>query len=152
MNKQMKKNKKGFTLVEMIVVIAIIGVLAAMMVPSLLGYIEKANTSNNRAAATNVGRTAQAVLADLNDSAITGNYTGATKGASTKGVNMAGAGTSTEFKKAMSDMYAYDVFDGYFDITIASGSVQKVVYKKAAAPGTSTLTKSTKELGIYPEG
>ena len=34
---------KGFTLVEMIVVIAIIAVLAGMLVPAILGYVAKAN-------------------------------------------------------------------------------------------------------------
>ncbi len=37
----MKHNKKGFTLVELVVVIAIIGVIAAILVPSLMGYVKK---------------------------------------------------------------------------------------------------------------
>lgn len=36
------KNKKGFTLVEMIVVIVILGILLAIMVPQLIKYIDKA--------------------------------------------------------------------------------------------------------------
>jgi len=36
-------DKKGFTLIEMIVVITVIGVLAAIAVPSLMAYIDKGN-------------------------------------------------------------------------------------------------------------
>lgn len=36
------KAKKGFTLVELIVVLVILAILAALLVPSLTGYIDKA--------------------------------------------------------------------------------------------------------------
>lgn len=40
-----KRNKSGFTLVELIVVLVILAVLAAMLVPALTGYIDKAQHS-----------------------------------------------------------------------------------------------------------
>ena len=35
-------SKKGFTLIELIVVLAVLAILAAMLFPSLTGYIDKA--------------------------------------------------------------------------------------------------------------
>ena len=37
------KDKKGFTLVELIVVLVILAILAALLIPTLTGYIDKAN-------------------------------------------------------------------------------------------------------------
>lgn len=37
------KEKKGFTLVELIVVLVILAILAALLIPALTGYIDRAN-------------------------------------------------------------------------------------------------------------
>ncbi len=42
MLEKMRKNKKGFTLVEVIVVLVILAILAAILVPSMIGWIDKA--------------------------------------------------------------------------------------------------------------
>ena len=38
-------SKKGFTLVELVVVVAIVGILAGVLIPSIVGYIDKAEAS-----------------------------------------------------------------------------------------------------------
>lgn len=42
MLKKLRKEEKGFTLVELIVVLVILAILAAILVPALLGYIDRA--------------------------------------------------------------------------------------------------------------
>ena len=46
-----KSNKKGFTFVELVVVIAIIGVLAAILIPTMMNYVKKSRmrTANSNA-------------------------------------------------------------------------------------------------------
>lgn len=60
----MKKNNKGFTLVELIVVLVILAILAAILVPALLGYIDKAREKRVTTNAEAAFVAAQAILTE----------------------------------------------------------------------------------------
>ena len=48
-----KNNKKGFTIVELVIVIAVIAILAAVLIPTFSGVVEKANQNAAMQAARN---------------------------------------------------------------------------------------------------
>lgn len=49
-----KLNKKGFTLIELIVVIAILAILAAILVPAIINYVSQAGDSRDQANARSI--------------------------------------------------------------------------------------------------
>ena len=65
MNNKIKKENKGFTLVELIVVLVILAILAAILVPTLLGYIDKARGRKDVMTAEAYKQACQSVLSKL---------------------------------------------------------------------------------------
>jgi type IV pilus assembly protein PilA len=60
----MKKTNKGFSLVELIIVIAIMAILAAAIAPALIRYIDKSRRADDVTAAGTVLTGVQTAMAD----------------------------------------------------------------------------------------
>ena len=128
----MKTNKvKGFTLVELIVVIAIIGVLAAILVPSMLGYVKKSKVSAANSNAKSLYDAAATALVEMDsegNSVADNDYTWAAGGA---------AGSM--------DAKIVNYFEGVSTLTTASYTVE-------AMACTAAFTDDGTYAGGYPIG
>lgn len=127
----MKKTNKGFTLVELIIVIAVIGVLAAILIPTFANVIDKAN---RKSAFSDAKNALQLYLAE-----------------NTNGVNggkVVDDGTVFEVEKAGKKWYFIYRNSGLHeaDETGLSGAVAKIHTK----PACSDTTIDTSKIENFP--
>jgi type IV pilus assembly protein PilA len=71
LQKLRKNDQKGFTLIELMIVIAIIGILAAIAIPNFLAYRTKGQNSSAIAEAKNFYQTSLAYFADTTTTGMT---------------------------------------------------------------------------------
>lgn len=134
------KSKKGFTIIELLVVIVVIGILAAITVVSYSGVTNKANTTKALGLATSVADVANSYAADENNTgfpanaaAINGYTSGVVK--LPGGITVAAAAQNTPAKAAGTTTVSYmstaNNLGGciaYFDFTSTTSPYLKYIY------------------------
>ena len=134
MLRRLKENKKkGFTLVELIVVLVILAILAALLVPALTGYIDKAKKKSIVAETRQVVIAAQTVYDEKYGTVEQGTAMAALTDAQKTEVK-----SLAEVKGTIGDVTCTTAEDTTNHIAI--GTVNKVVYTSADGKYTCTYT------------
>lgn len=127
------KNKKGFTLVELIVVLVILAILAALLIPALTGYIDKANKEK---VISETRMVAMAVQTEASEA-----YGKLSAGGTLKGATWAADSDHVTNIKKLAEVLGSD--DKSFKADVyADGSIKTIVYDDGTY--TCTYTASDK--------
>lgn len=128
---RIKKNKKGFTLVEIIVVLVILAILAAFTIPTMLGFVNDAKSKAYIAEAREIYVAAQAVATEQ--------Y--ATKGSVSSLNGSVDASGVVTADAAMKTMLGSDISkSAKWAVTLTGGKVTEVVYTTPDGKKTVTTT------------
>ena len=157
MKKLGKSTKKGFTLVELIVVLVILAVLAAMLVPALVGYIDRARAEKEYQTAATVYGAAQAVITELyakDKLPASGKITNPTKLDSMDADDavIALAGVPDNIKYSFSFDKETHIIDGGDDCWVQIGDYKYTLTIEDGVPSWSAAKEADNRKGLNPSG
>ncbi len=121
------KEKKGFTLVELIVVLVILAILAALLVPALTGYIDRANNEKV------ISETRMAVMAA--QTIASEEYAAKSDKTLNASTSVTSNGSSVAYSAAIKSLG--EVSGTITDVTVTDGKVTSLTYS-----GTKTCIYS----------
>lgn len=132
-----ENKKKGFTLVELIVVLVILAILAALLIPALTGYIDKAKNKSLLAETRQTVMAAQTLVDEA--------YAKADIGADTVKIN----GETGTVK--VSEIQALAEVDGTIGaVEVTNGKITSLAYTKSGKTCTyKPADKATNSDGDY---
>lgn len=107
---QKLRNKQGFTLIELMIVIAIIGILAAIAIPNFISYRNKAYCSYAESDAQNIMAAISCYFAEPDNISISGIST--LTGDSTCKVTLSGENAATVTESSDHKVFTIAVTDG----------------------------------------
>jgi type IV pilus assembly protein PilA len=143
----MKKTNKGFSLVELIIVIAIMAILAGAIAPALIRYIDKSRKSNDISAAKTVKTAVETAIGNEKIYELITNTTTAT-------IVEVVAGEKVSADAASSGGTTYVKISGCSQVTNSEGTVTSATFEEAAKEigtnigETMPKTKYKKEVTI----
>lgn len=148
-----KNNKKGFTLVELIVVLVILAILAALLIPALTGYIDKAQEKQIVAETRQIVVAAQ-TLADEEYATLPNGYTivfnkDGTGSTNTVAIAVEKAATPTgDSVEELSEVSGL-VYGTNVRISVDKGKITEVVYTAHEKVCTYDVDHNTKNKELY---
>lgn len=152
-----KKNRKGFSLVELIVVLVIMAILSAALIPSLIGYISKTKEQNVQSECQSAVTAAQTIASGIYASAANpASYT--FKDANGTSHTVAAVGSATGSNAGATEVAALAEVSGtIISIKVSSeGLIQELVYAEGNGSDGKKACKyertSATSAGTYNNG